>query len=529
MNSLFFFCDVAYKGLFCIFMLDNMKRHFYILFCLLFAVNGALFSQDQPLRIEFESDPGIEPYVGIPCGIYGVLTLYPTLDEKENVVDWKFVLLDVNFKPVWTKAWEIGKELKFRHEDREDNILYIAFSKSGKTKDEVNMQVLRIDLTTSDFFDQKVTIEGRPQSSSMAISKNNVLLGVERSKGNANLICLDFNTGEKPSIPFELNEDHRLLSIDFDNQINQYCIITSFEPSKYTESLDCYFWEPRGSTFEQTTVTGFVPRHAVNNAAFFSRGDTLSMIIGGYNDVSYAQRNYADDYGTPFSGLFSYNIITDSLKIYPISEFENVYNLIQASDIKTTRKHKEKDKDLEVKLYLAFHEPEIHANEIILFTESYYPQFHTVSTMAYDYYGRPLTTYYDVFDGFRYNKAIVTGFDFSGNIIWSNHMDIRDVIVDRNKNICTLVKDNDYYMLAYAGIGNVASQVIDKEELIDDITVAGVDFLYKRDRLMDTGTSTIEHWYGSYFLVSGYQTIRNSRVTSSGKRTVFYMNKMAYK
>ncbi len=506
-----------------------MRKQAYIILFFLIIISTPLWSQDQPLRIEFESEQGVEPYVGIPCGIYGVLTIFPTMDERDLVVNWKFILLDVNLKPVWSKVYEIGKELKFRHDAREKEVLYLSFSKSGKTKDEINLQLLRINLATGEITDQKATIEGRPQSSAMAIHKNNAVIGIERSKGNANLLFLDFNTMTKSALPFELSKNHKLLSITFDKQKQKYCFISSMEPGEYTERLDCFYWKPLSNEYTNFSISSFGKKEIINNAQLVSQGDTISLIIGGYNDVFYSQRNYADEYGTPYSGLFTYNLLTDSLKMFPLSKYENIFSIISANDIKNKRKQRDKDKDLEVKLLMIFHEPIIYNDEIVVLSESYYPQFHTVSSMAYDYYGRPLTTYYDVFDGFRYNKAIVTSFDLNGNIAWSNHMDIRDVIVDRNKKISTLVKDNKYYMLAYAGIGNVASQVINKKEIIDDITVARVDFLFKKDRLMDTGTSTIEHWYGSYFIVSGYQTIRNSRVNDSGKRTVFYMNKMAYK
>lgn len=508
-----------------------MNRIYKILLSLfLVALSGmAMGQQDKPLRVEFECDPGVEPYVAVPCGIYGVLAIYPTMEEVDNALIWEFLLMDVNFKPVWRRNFNIGEELKFRHDAQNENILYLAFSKSGKIKDEINLQVLRIDLTTADIKEMKTTIAGRPQKSAMEISRNIVVIGVERSKGNANLLYLDFNTMVQSQLPFELSKDHKLLSIDYDNDNNRFCFISSFEPHQQTQSVDYFFWEPLSTTFIAESISGFKDRQVVNSARLISQGDSMALIIGGYNDTYNSVRNYADEYGTPYSGLFSYHILNDSLKILPLNEFDDIYSIISANDISTTRKQRKKDKTPDIKLYLSFHEPEIHNNEIILLTESYYPQFHTVSTMAYDYYGRPLTTYYDVFDGFRYSKAIVCSFDREGNIVWTNHMDIRDVIVDRNKNIAALVKDDEYYLLAYAGIGKVASQVINKDEIIDDITVAGVDFLYSRDRLMDTGTSTITHWYGQYFLVSGYQTIRNSRVTKSGKRTVFYMNKMAYR
>jgi len=264
-----------------------MNRIYKILLSLfLVALSGmAMGQQDKPLRVEFECDPGVEPYVAVPCGIYGVLAIYPTMEEVDNALIWEFLLMDVNFKPVWRRNFNIGEELKFRHDAQNENILYLAFSKSGKIKDEINLQVLRIDLTTADIKEMKTTIAGRPQKSAMEISRNIVVIGVERSKGNANLLYLDFNTMVQSQLPFELSKDHKLLSIDYDHDNNRFCFISSFEPHQQTQSVDYFFWEPLSTTFIAESISGFKDRQVVNSARLISQGDSMALIIGGYNDT----------------------------------------------------------------------------------------------------------------------------------------------------------------------------------------------------------------------------------------------------
>lgn len=508
-----------------------MLNRFLIFYSLFVALPLFVIGQEQPLRIELECQQGVEPYVSVPCGIYGALIMYPTLEENENSVVWTFMLVDVNFKPVWSVPYNIGKNLKFRHQELEEETLYLAFSKSGKTNEETNLQIVRIDLPTGILSDLKATIEGRPQASQMKASRNAVVLGIEKAKGSANIIYFDFNTETKTHVPFTLTDDHRLLNIDFNNETNQYCIISSYEPKKYTQSLNCVFWNPLSTTYDSIAISGFHENNVVQHAQWVHSGDSINMVIGGYLENYRSRNGYMDDYGTRYSGLFSSDLSTDiSLKFFPLADFNDIIRMISVNDIQSSRKNRKKeDKKDDIDLFLVFHEVKIYGNEIILLTENYRPQFHTVSSMAYDYYGRPLTTYYDVFDGYRYSNAIVCAFDEEGGILWTNDMDIRDVLVDKNKQISTIVQDNEYFVMAFAGIGNVASQVIMKDEVIDEVTITKVDHLFPKDRLMETGTATISHWYGQYFLVDGYQTIQNNRVTDSGKRTVFYLNKMAYK
>ncbi|MDY0285990.1 MAG: hypothetical protein WC151_08090 [Bacteroidales bacterium] len=508
-----------------------MQKKFFLALFVFVSLTATLYSQEQPLRIEFECDPGVEPYVEVPCGIYGVTVFYPTLEELDDYTTWKFILLDVNLKPIWTIPYKISNNLKFRHSGIEENKLYLAFSKSGKTNEETNLQVLRIDLKNGNITDQKASIEGRPGKSAMTISRNAVLIGVEKSKGSASLLFLDFNTMTQSILPFTLDNNHKLLAISFNTTTNTYCLISAYETGKATESLDCYYWKPLSENYDSINIIGFDENRLIKSAQWIAKGDSIELIIGGFIDYSRSKGNYLDDYGTRFSGLFSYNLKNSTLSFFPLNTFDNIYSLITATDLQKTKKSKKKaaNNTPEIDLFLIFHEAKLYNDEIILLTENYRPQFHTVSSMSYDYYGRPLTTYYDVFDGFRYSNAIVCAFDLNGKLTWTNKMDIRDVLLERNKKITTLVKDDDFYVMAYAGLGNVASQVIKEKEIVENITVTKVDFLYTRDQLLDVGKSHIRHWYGSYFLVSGYQTIRNNRVTSSGKRTVFYLSKMAYK
>ncbi|PIE88397.1 MAG: hypothetical protein CSA04_02095, partial [Bacteroidetes bacterium] len=443
-----------------------------------------------------------------------------------HLTSWEIVLLDVNFKPVWSTPYQMEEGLTFQTYERNDKIAYLTFSKKGKSKTGNNLRILRVNLSKGEVRDQATLVEGRIAQTLMAVNQNNVVIGVEREKEKPLLLYFDFNTPTQTTTPIDLTSDHKILSIRFNKEKNEYAIITSYALSKETQALHCYFWTSMSNDYQLIQHKGFLPHQIIQKADLITQGDSVAIIIGGYHQGNTPQKEYSAYYGTAFTGLFSFNINNDSLQLYPFHRYENILNIVMGSNLNTTRKRKEKK--LDITLYLTFHKPEVHHHEIVLLKESYTPQFHTVSSMSYDYYGRPLTTYYDVFDGYRYHKAIISAFDLQGNLTWSNQMDIRDVINETKNPICTLRAGKNHYMLAYAGKGNVASQVINQDHITENITVANVDLLYPKDRLMETTTNRISPWYHNFYLVYGYQSIRNSKVTSSGKRTVFYMSKMAY-
>ena len=43
--------------------------------------------------------------------------------------------------------------------------------------------------------------------------------------------------------------------------------------------------------------------------------------------------------------------------------------------------------------------------------EAFYPEFRTVSDISYDYWGRPVTQTYTVFDGYRFFNSILAAFN----------------------------------------------------------------------------------------------------------------------
>jgi len=61
-------------------------------------------------------------------------------------------------------------------------------------------------------------------------------------------------------------------------------------------------------------------------------------------------------------------------------------------------------------------------------SESFSPQYHSENFTDYDFYGRPFTNTYSVFDGYRFSKAIIAGFDKMGKLLWDNSIDIRNLV-----------------------------------------------------------------------------------------------------
>ena len=177
---------------------------------------------------------------------------------------------------------------------------------------------------------------------------------------------------------------------------------------------------------------------------------------------------------------------------------------------------------------LLLHDIIIHNQQYVQVAEAYYPEYNTVSYMTYDYYGRPIMQSYTVFDGYKFFNFVVAGFDGDGNLIWDNGSDIWNVKTNFLEEQLTAHFDMNDLVLAYNSEGKIASHVYENGLEIGDLEYAPLELRHKADRLMEDNGSIIIPWHSKYFLCYGYQKIRNNSVANLNKRTVFYMNKVAF-
>jgi hypothetical protein len=88
--------------------------------------------------------------------------------------------------------------------------------------------------------------------------------------------------------------------------------------------------------------------------------------------------------------------------------------------------------------------------------------------------------------------------------------------------------ENEFVTVAYINNGRVYSKVFDGSLDIDsdESIIATND---GKDRVDRDENNFIKQWYNEYFLIYGYQKILNRSLSKQNERTIFYLNKIAYK
>ena len=220
------------------------------------------------------------------------------------------------------------------------------------------------------------------------------------------------------------------------------------------------------------------------------------------------------------------------IRLHRLIDFKNITQILnndQLSQVKgLSKKEKKKNNVTPLNYQFLLHDLAKNGNDFVMLAEAYYPEFHQVSTMSYDFYGRPMPYYYTVFDGYRYFNAFVAGFDTLGEVTWTNGIKIWDVSSFFLQKKVEAYFDGNEAVLFYNHEGKIVSKVMNGFEDIGDEEHTKIATLHPEDVQLEATLGLVQRWYGNFFLASGYQTLKNSALGGGSKRRVFYFNKLVF-
>lgn len=156
------------------------------------------------------------------------------------------------------------------------------------------------------------------------------------------------------------------------------------------------------------------------------------------------------------------------------------------------------------------------------------PQYHTENYTEFDYYGRPYTNSYSVFDGYRFLNAIAAGFDSTGKLLWDNTLEIRNLLSYELNPKVSVFPSGENLVMCYLGDGKIGSKVIKGMETIEKLEFSPVELQYPDDRLVSETRNRMVPWYDHYFLCYGYQEIKNIALSDNNRRIVYYFSKVGF-
>lgn len=550
-----------------------MKKLPVLVFLILAAF--ALWAQNgSTLRLEIPAPAGSDPFNYVTAGENGVCIFYPTINETgKDSVSWSFMMVDAQLKELWHKQVPLHEDVTYLKSVSTKEAIYLLFHDTKRNTDAnifVFMVVPKYKLIT----EHKGMIPEKAEVIDFEISNTYAFVGYNNRKGQPGILGFSLISGERRTYEITTEKDAILLDISIDSIRKQVFATYKIQFSSSKNHLFVNQYNSPGALEKTFDFTEQVERRNFNSAQYLPISEGKGIVAGtyGYN-VSNTRRQYdyydyyynnyyynyyspynlrqsnydANDDKTPVSdGYFTAavnNSKAEKIKYYNFGGFSNSYKYItdpSALRIKTKPVKKadktdegelsdsKEDNDKTMNLRLIAHDIVLNNGQFIIVSEAYSPEYHTNTQMSYDYYGRSFPTSYQVFDGFRYSHAFVAGFDSTGNMLWNNGMEMRDILTKYQNRKLNFLFDNGEMVLYYNANNKIAYKVIKGTSIVENTSYTTLPSKQGTDKPTDEYLGTIDHWYDEYFIATGYQTIRNNYLESN-KRNVFYINKLAFK
>ncbi len=96
------------------------------------------------------------------------------------------------------------------------------------------------------------------------------------------------------------------------------------------------------------------------------------------------------------------------------------------------------------------------------------------------------------------------------------------------ENRVNVIFNGEETILAFNHEGEITYKVFTTGEPQQNLEYVTIESKNTRDRTTAESGSNMMYWYKNYFLVYGYQRIRNTMLSNEDKRNVFYVNKIAF-
>lgn len=510
-----------------------------IFFIIAFLLTGTLQLGAQgdgdALRLEFNARA--EVFELVPCGEKGVLMFYQSVKEIDEARKaWIFIFYDQALQPLWSREIPVYKDFTYRDHYLEGERLYLVFQKASKARaDEYNLQLIDLDIIIGEPRIEELFTPEEARLINFQIKEGHFIAGFNYPKEEAFLLIRDLE--EESDAATIYNEEPTFIEdVKYDPSSRQVLVALNVYSSRKTSSLYLNAYDLFGQLKSSVQVSPTRPSEKLLNAQLSIISKDETYVLGSYNNINGSMTsNEEAGPGEESEGFYIAKVEKGEqkfIRFHKLLDFKNITKILNNEELANVQNliKKEQKKGRPQTLYYQFlvHDLKQYGDNFLMLAEAYYPEYHQVSTMAYDFYGRPMPYYYNVFDGYRYFNAFAIGVDREGNMLWSNGMKMWDKqTMELRKSVNAFI-DTSSVVMFYNHEGKIISKVVDGYNQLGNVEKTRLSTKYINDVQIESSGGMIKHWYDNYFLAYGYQTLRNSQLGGGSKRRVFYFNKLVF-
>ncbi|MFO7614282.1 MAG: hypothetical protein R6W71_06545 [Bacteroidales bacterium] len=490
-------------------------------------------AQPEVIRVEWDAALNSDIYKLVPCGDKGVMVFYETKDfAGEESKNWFFRFLDRNLEELWQTLIPVINGAEFQQYIYSDSLVYLVFLNPGKVRHgSENFQALIIDLVNGISYETKASLPGESSLKKLVVHQNVAYLGLNLKNEQAAIYTLTLRTGEINPFNIVIPDQNFIEDLAYDPYNEQLIGVFSNFLSRRQYKMYMVSLTPEGHYQFDEEIRAVLDEKYLNTARIYPLEGSKVMMIGTYGSLSARIPAGTEYFGIESAGVFVTmleNRKQSYINYYNFVEFSNLRAGVSARDFYRLQRKKPKEaSEYSLNYELLMHDAELYDSNFVVMMEAFYPEFRTVSDIAYDYWGRPVTNTYTVFDGYRFFNAILTAFNADGELLWDNSLEMNLSPIGRPLSRASYFFDGRPVVLFYNDGMRIYYRVCLEIAELEPFSRMDLATSELGDRITATGLNHLQHWYDQYFLAFGYHTIQNNRIAGKSQRTVFYINKIS--
>lgn len=496
----------------------------------------------ETVRIEVPSDLDIESYHVEPLGEQGVLIFYESNElSKEKKRKWYFGYFNTSLKQQWLKFVTLEDKMQFVHSTISNNKVHLLFRNIGRGRNENGYyEIVRLDITSQKFEQISGTFPPKSEIVGFEVIGKMACLGINLRKSETDLLFVNLETGEINPVKLAEFYESYIETVYANKMDRNFYVALKVKPdNRYVEDF-IHILTPTGKSLDVVEIKAEDNVRVLRKFQFVEMAINQTAVFGIYDIQTGRIPDFSnmDDEDNPKSaGLYFFKLQNNThseIKYLDFMDLDNIHGSISGRKITKVKTDgvptEESDSERLVSAFFNINKPQISfdGDMFIFSAEIYKPHYITETRMDYDYYGRPYPYTYSVFAGYLFFDVIVVSLTKDGDLIWNNDFIIRDLKSFSLQRHTSIFKNNEFVTAAYVNNGKIQSKIFEGPLDIDsDETVIATNF--KKDNIVEDENNHIVKWYNNYFLIYGYQKINNRSLSKQNERTIFFINKIAYK
>ena len=527
--------NAKFKGV----VYGNSSLKAIFLMFIVFKSFGPIAQTVEPSRIEIAARIDVPSYQKVLLGKNGFLLFFESTDlTEEGKKKWYFTLYDTNFQEQWvqnvavTNGWGCSATTTSSNQ-----AMFLFTNMEGRKSEKAGYELLKFNLSESRFQLLGGSLPEKAKIVGFASIENRVLLGVNLDKFQSDLLLYDMDQFTVNSLPHGLQNQTLIQNITSDTVSKQFIVaIKSFDSKRFKEEV-FQIYDPKGRQIISVPLT--TSPYFLHSYLLSGEHKGTLVAIGSYDNSGGRSNKItetADQDALTFTskGLFFIRVNANGVqaqRYHPFEGFTNIYKALSKDDLMRTRQRQSRSRDKQSRddIVFQFYKPRLQniGDNYLFAAEAFKPQYRMETRMDYDFYGRLSPFTYTIFEGYNFFSGLIAGFDKQGNLLFSNDVELRDVMLQRLQSVVDVFSDSTDIVAAFVKKGVITSKMMNHSgKEVGQIEQTKVENTFANDRVTEENFSEINWWYGNHFLVSGYQRITNNRLRAQNPRNVFYLQKM---